>query len=130
MRGEYEALEAIATGDAEDPQVQIERLTLENQRLRKQIRQLKAAAKLNKKVEFSKLIFVGVSVVTVAIVLFSCRMIWLTMDTSALGYLIPAVFTEMAAATGFYYSKAKAENKIKLMAAAGVQPEAANFNDM
>jgi len=81
-------------------------------------------------VEFSKLIFVGVSVVTVAIVLFSCRMIWITMDTSALGYLIPAVFTEMAAATGFYYSKAKAENKIKLMAAAGVQPEAANFNDM
>ncbi len=126
MRGEYEEL----TGEAEDPQAQIERLTLENQRLRKQIRQLRAAAKLNKKVEFSKLIFVGVSVVTVAIVLFSCRMIWITMDTSALGYLIPAVFTEMAAATGFYYSKAKAENKIKLMAAAGVQPEAANFNDM
>lgn len=126
MRGEYEVL----TEEVEDPQAQIERLTLENQRLRKQIRQLKAAAKLNKKVEFSKLIFVGVSVVTVAIVLFSCRMIWITMDTSALGYLIPAVFTEMAAATGFYYSKAKAENKIKLMAAAGVQPEAANFNDM
>ena len=126
MRGEYEEL----TEEVEDPQAQIERLTLENQRLRKQIRQLKAAAKINKKVEFSKLIFVGVSVVTVAIVLFSCRMIWLTMDTSALGYLIPAVFTEMAAATGFYYSKAKAENKIKLMAAAGVQPEAANFNDM
>lgn len=126
MRGEYEEL----TEETEDPQAQIERLTLENQRLRKQIRQLKAAAKLNKKVEFSKLIFVGVSVVTVAIVLFSCRMIWITMDTSALGYLIPAVFTEMAAATGFYYSKAKAENKIKLMAAAGVQPEAANFNDM
>ncbi len=126
MRGEYEEL----TEETEDPQVQIERLTLENQRLRKQIRQLKAAAKLNKKVEFSKLIFMGVSVVTVAIVLFSCRMIWITMDTSALGYLIPAVFTEMAAATGFYYSKAKAENKINLMAAAGVQPEAANFNDM
>lgn len=126
MREEYEEL----TEETEDPQAQIERLTLENQRLRKQIRQLKAAAKLNKKVEFSKLIFVGVSVVTVAIVLFSCRMIWITMDTSALGYLIPAVFTEMAAATGFYYSKAKAENKIKLMAAAGVQPEAANFNDM
>lgn len=126
MRGEYEEL----TEEVEDPQAQIERLTLENQRLRKQIRQLKAAAKLNKKVEFSKLIFVGVSVVTVAIVLFSCRMIWITMDTSALGYLIPAVFTEMAAATGFYYSKAKAENKIKLMAAAGVQPEAANFNYM
>lgn len=130
MRGEYETPETMDTGAAEDPQIQIERLKEENRRLRKQIRQLKAAAKLSKKVEFSKLIFMGVSVVTVAIVLFSCRMIWITMDTSALAYLIPAVFAEMAAATGFYYSKAKAENKIKLMAVAGVQPEAANFNDM
>ena len=40
-------------------------------------------------------------------------MIWITMDTSALAYLIPAVFAEMASATGFYYTKAKAENKIK-----------------
>ena len=130
MRGEYETLETMDTDATEDPQIQIEQLKEENRRLRKQIRQLKAAAKLSKKVEFSKLIFVGVSVVTVAIVLFSCRMIWITMDTSALAYLIPAVFAEMAAATGFYYSKAKAENKIKLMAVAGVQPEAANFNDM
>lgn len=59
----------------------------------------------------------GVSIVTIAITVFSCRMIWLTMDTSALAYLIPAVFAEMASATGFYYTKAKAENKIKLMAA-------------
>lgn len=44
-------------------------------------------------------------------------------------YLIPAVFAEMASATGFYYTKAKAENKIKLMNANGVQPEADNFND-
>lgn len=88
-----------------------------------QIRQLKAAAAERKKVEFSKLIFVGVSVLTLAITVFSCRMIWLTMDTSALAYLIPAVFTEMATGTGFYYSKAKAENKIKLMAANGVKPE-------
>ena len=130
MRGEYETPGTMDTGATEDPQIQIEQLKEENRRLRKQIRQLKAAAKLSKKVEFSKLIFMGVSVVTVAIVLFSCRMIWLTMDTSALAYLIPAVFAEMAAATGFYYSKAKAENKIKLMAVAGVQPEAANFNDM
>lgn len=128
MRGEYEAPETTDTGAAEDPQIQIEQLKEENRRLRKQIRQLKAAAKLNKKVEFSKLIFLGVSVVTVAIILFSCRMIWITMDTSALAYLIPAVFTEMAAATGFYYSKAKAENKIKLMAVAGVQPEPHNFD--
>lgn len=129
MRGEYETPGAAGTGTTEDPQIQIEQLKEENRRLRKQIRQLKAAAAAKKKVEFSKLVFLGVSIVTIAITVFSCRMIWITMDTSALAYLIPAVFAEMASATGFYYSKAKAENKIKLMAASGVQPEPSNFND-
>lgn len=125
MRREYEEL----TDQEMDQAEQIQRLKDENRRLRKQIRQLKTAAAAKKKVEFSKLIFVGVSVVTVAITGFSCRMIWITMDTSALAYLIPAVFAEMATGTGFYYSKAKAENKIKLMAANDVKPEAANFNE-
>ena len=123
MRGEYETPGAAGTGTTEDPQIQIEQLKEENRRLRKQIRQLKAAAAAKKKVEFSKLVFLGVSIVTIAITVFSCRMIWITMDTSALAYLIPAVFAEMATGTGFYYSKAKAENKIKLMAAHGVKPE-------
>ena len=124
MRREYET-----TGSAaEEPQTQIEQLKEENRRLRKQIRHLKAAAAAKKKAEFSKLVFLGVSIVTIAITVFSCRMIWLTMDTSALAYLIPAVFAEMASATGFYYTKAKAENKIKLMALSGVQPEAHNFD--
>lgn len=121
MRSEYTQAEEMAE--------QIQKLAAENRRLRKQIQQLKAAAKERKKVEFSKLIFVGVSVLTLAITAFSCRMIWITMDTSALAYLIPAVFAEMATGTGFYYSKAKAENKIKLMAANDVKPEAANFNE-
>ena len=129
MRGEYETPGAAGTGTTEDPQIQIEQLKEENRRLRKQIRQLRAAAAEKKKVEFSKLIFLGVSIVTIAITVFSCRMIWLTMDTSALAYLIPAVFAEMASATGFYYTKAKAENKIKIMAASGVQPEPSNFNE-
>lgn len=128
MRGEYETPGAAGTGTTEDPQIQIEQLKEENRRLRKQIRQLKAAAAAKKKVEFSKLVFLGVSIATIAITVFSCRMIWLTMDTSALAYLIPAVFAEMASATGFYYTKAKAENKIKLMALSGVQPEAHNFD--
>lgn len=128
MRGEYEPGEA-PDETSEELDERIQQLTAENQRLRKQIRQLKAAAAAKKKVEFSKLIFLGVSIVTIAITLFSCRVIWLTMDTSALAYLIPAVFTEMASATGFYFTKAKAENKIKLMAASGVQPEPSNFNE-
>ena len=82
-----------------------------------------------KKIEFSKIIFLGVSVLTLAITVFACLLIWETKDSSALAYLIPAVFTEMAAATGFYYSKAKTENKIKLMAHYGIEPEASNFND-
>lgn len=125
MCEEYQA----ATAGGEEPQARLDRLVRENQELKKQLQQMKAAAKLNKKVEFSKLIFVGASVLTIAITLFSCRMIWLTMDTSVLAYLIPAVFAEMASATGFYYSKAKAENKIKLMALSGVKPEAINFNE-
>ena len=128
MQG-YEEPEAAAPGTTEPDPEQIRQLYEENRRLRKQIRQLKAAAAEKKKVEFSKLVFMGVSIVTIAITVFSCRMIWLTMDTSALAYLIPAVFAEMASATGFYYSKAKAENKIKLMAASGVQPEPSNFNE-
>lgn len=127
MQG-YEEPEAAAPGTTEPDPEQIRQLYEENRRLRKQIRQLKAAAAEKKKVEFSKLVFMGVSIVTIAITVFSCRMIWLTMDTSALAYLIPAVFAEMASATGFYYTKAKAENKIKLMAASGVQPEPHNFD--
>jgi len=107
---------------------QIQQLTDENERLRKQVKELKAAAATKKKVEFSKLIFLGVSFVTIVITVYSCVMIWRTMDTSALAYLIPAVFVEMASATGFYYTKAKAENKIKLMALHGVEPEASDFD--
>ena len=127
MQGYGETRAKAQEVDTPDPDERIRELCEENRRLRKQIRQLKAAA-AKKKVEFSKLIFLGVSIVTIAITVFSCRVIWLTMDTSALAYLIPAVFAEMASATGFYYTKAKAENKIKLMALSGVQPEAHNFD--
>ena len=116
--------------DPQDQAEKIQQLTEQNQELRRQLRQLRQAEKLRKKVEFSKLIFVGVSVLTVSIVVFSCYMIRVTMDTGPLAYLIPAVFTEMASATGFYYWKAKAENKIKLMALTGTKPEASNFDMM
>lgn len=45
---------------------------------------------------------------------FTILIVWKTGDTTPLAYLIPAVFGELATATGFYYSKAKAENRIKL----------------
>lgn len=67
-----------------------------------------------KKFEFSKLIFAGVSILTISVVIFSCRMIYVTGDLSPLAYLIPSVFAELATATGFYYRKAQKENEIKI----------------
>lgn len=67
-----------------------------------------------KKVEFSKLIMLTVGAVTIIVTAFSLFMMWKTQDLSPLAYLIPAVFTELSVGTGFYYSKAKAENRIKL----------------
>mgnify|MGYP000175791073 CR=1 FL=1 len=102
-----ETLEPVETET--DPEERIRELTAENRRLRKQIKRMREAAATSKKVEFSKIIFCGVSIVTISITVFSCWIIYSTMDTSALAYLIPAVFAEMASATGFYYTKAKAE---------------------
>lgn len=131
MGQEYETpadVDGTTTGLETDPEELIRQLTEENKQLRGQIEVLKVAAADKKKVEFSKLIFICVSVLTLAISLFSCCIIWITMDTSALAYLIPAVFAEMASATCFYYTKAKTENKIKLMALNDVKPEASDFN--
>lgn len=64
--------------------------------------------------EFSKLIMIAVGAVTVLVTAFTFIMVWRTNDLSPLGYLIPAVFGELGVGTGFYYSKAKAENRIKL----------------
>lgn len=67
-----------------------------------------------KKREFSKVILAVVGAVTGIVTAFTLAVVWKTGDTSPLAYLIPAVFAELATATGFYYSKAKAENRIKL----------------
>lgn len=67
-----------------------------------------------KKREFSKVIITVVGTVTGIVTVFTMAVVWKTGDTSPLAYLIPAIFAELATATGFYYSKAKAENRIKL----------------
>jgi len=63
-----------------------------------------------KRIEFSKIIFIGVSTITIAVVVFSFLMIYKTGDLSPLSYLIPSIFAELATATGFYYRKAEKEN--------------------
>lgn len=63
-----------------------------------------------KKMEFSKKIFIGVTAGTILVTVFTLVMVWRTQDLSILAYLIPAVFAELATATGFYYKKAQTEN--------------------
>lgn len=65
--------------------------------------------------EFSKKIFIFVSFITLSVTAFSLVLMWKFGDLSAMAYLIPSVFAEFATATGFYYWKARTENKIKLM---------------
>jgi hypothetical protein len=66
--------------------------------------------RIKRKMEFSKKIFVGIAIGTIAIVIFSLVIVWRTGDTSPLAYIIPATFAELATATGFYYRKAEKEN--------------------
>lgn len=66
------------------------------------------------KKEFSKTILRTVAIATALIVAFSFVLMWRTGDTSPLAYIIPGIFTELSAATGFYFWKAKTENEIKL----------------
>ena len=75
-----------------------------------------------KKVEFSKKIFITVAIVNILVVVFVCFMVYMTSDTSPLTPLITAVAAETATGTGFYYNKAKAENKIKLMRDNNITP--------
>lgn len=77
-------------------------------------RQPKTKKKTKKKLEFSKILLIIAFVFTVIITVFSMIMIVSTGDTTALEFLIVSAFAELATASGFYYSKAKAENRIKL----------------
>ena len=67
-----------------------------------------------KQKSFSKLILYVVGAVTVWVTAFTLIMVWKTENLEPLAYLIPAIFAELGVGTGFYYSKAKAENRIKL----------------
>jgi hypothetical protein len=79
--------------------------------------------------EFSKKILVVAAFVNVAVIVFTFIMIWRTCDLSPLAYLIPAVAAETATGTGFYYAKAKVENRIKLMKQYKVEPTEQSFNE-
>lgn len=81
------------------------------------------------KMEFSKKILIVAGVINGIVIAFTMVMIWRTLDLTPLTYLIPSVAAEVATGTGFYYSKAKVENRIKLMKQNKVEPNDTHFSD-
>lgn len=79
--------------------------------------------------EFSKKIVVAVFSINIVVIVFALIMMWRTCDLSPMAYLIPAVAAETATGTGFYYSKAKVENRIKLMKHYNIEPSEQSFNE-
>lgn len=86
-------------------------------------------SKRNYSMEFSKKILVLAAIVNVVVIIFTFIMIWRTNDLTPLSYLIPAVAAETATGTAFYYSKAKVENRIKLMKHYKVEPTVESFTE-
>lgn len=79
--------------------------------------------------EFSKKILIVAGIINAVVIVFTMVMIWRTLDLSPLAYLIPSVAAEVATGTGFYYSKAKIENQIKLMRQNKVTPNETHFSE-
>ena len=79
--------------------------------------------------EFSKKILIVAGIINAVVIVFTMVMIWRTLDLSPLAYLIPSVAAEVATGTGFYYSKAKVENGIKLMRQNKVTPNDTHFSE-
>jgi len=70
--------------------------------------------KKKKPLEFSKKIIIGISAYLAILNLFTFFAVLMTGDLSPLAYLIPGGFSIGATCFGFYFWKAKAENRIKL----------------
>lgn len=79
--------------------------------------------------EFSKKILIVAGIINTVVIGFTMVMIWRTLDLTPLAYLIPSVAAEVATGTGFYYSKAKVENRIKLMKQNEVTPNDTHFSE-
>nr|DAQ33953.1 MAG TPA: hypothetical protein [Caudoviricetes sp.] len=80
------------------------------------------------KTEFSKKILYVAAILNIAVIIFSCIMIYRTENLEPLIYLIPSTAAEVATGTAFYYNKAKAENKIKIEQKYGIKGDIGDDN--
>ena len=68
-----------------------------------------------KKIETSKLFLLIITILTIFIVGFSTYQMINLETIEPLIYLVPAIFTELGAATCSFYFKAKSEKKVKII---------------
>ena len=82
--------------------------------------------KTKRRKEYSKILLNRITVLTFIVTAFSLGAMYWLRDISSLSTLLSLVFAEYAVGTAFYYNKAKAENKLKIMKKykeAGILPE-------
>lgn len=79
--------------------------------------------------EFSKKILIAVGIINLGVIIFTLVMIAITQNLEPLSILIPTIGAEVSTGLGFYYNKAKMENKIKLMKKYNVEPTESSFDD-
>ena len=77
-----------------------------------------------KKRSFSKIAVAAVFFISIAVLVYSCWLMWDLRDATALAYLIPSVAGCLTAVLSFYLNKAKAENtKGGIVYDAAMKPE-------
>lgn len=81
-----------------------------------------------KKKEFSKVLFVFITALNVALLIYCCIVTWKTGDLQVMAVAIAGTAADQAFAIKYYYRKAQAENKIKLMKEEKITPERDDFN--
>lgn len=86
--------------------------------------------KKKRKHEFSKRLFIFVTVLNVLLLAFSCYVTLKTLDTAILVVAIAGTAADQAFAIKYYYRKAEQENKIKLMQKYKITPEREDFNNI
>ena len=67
------------------------------------------------KIETSKVFLFIMAILSILVVLFSTWFCYKYKTYEPLSYVVPAIFTELGAATAGYYWKSKNENKIKMI---------------
>lgn len=70
---------------------------------------------MKKKIETSKIFLFIVALLSIFITAFSTWFCFKYETCEPLNYTVPAIFAELGAATAGYYTKAKNENKIKII---------------